>query len=251
MPNSYPERFGMPFASLSGTNNSNNHNNMSSNNNMSDIDETSMDNIPTVQNSSTIGNSSPSETIQMAADKCVLAEAQDIIASLQYDGQDNNELINQDVKTMKQDQDDEAIGDDFDDFEDELAALIDGPFMTEQEIAFNLQAPNIVPHYLSLHYICESGSRILFLSIFWIKKFRCFRLLRYEYTLVHIKRKHKYIFFIMLQPRLSNNIAAQLLGRTICFGIVTIVALDFCIDHYVIVNQFHIQCYCSGETAST
>lgn len=180
LPNTYQDRFSLPFANL-GSNNNNNNN---TNSNVSDIDETSMDNSSTTANH-TLGNLLPSDTIQSSIDKNVLAEAQDIIASLQYDVQNNNELINNNIKAMKQDQDDDAMGDEYDDFGDELAALIDGPFLTEQEIAFNLQPPNIVPHFLNFHYICESGSRILFLSIFWIKKFRCFRLLRYSNDLTN------------------------------------------------------------------
>lgn len=158
----------MQFGSLATNNNSN----------ISDIDETSMDNSSAAVNPSSLNNLLPSDTLQLSIDKHVLAEAQDIIASLQYDGHNNNEVVNNNIRAMKQDQNEEAIGDEYDDFEDELAALIDGPFLTEQEIAFNLQPPNIVPHYWNFHYICESGSRILFLSIFWIKNFRCFRLLR-------------------------------------------------------------------------
>lgn len=175
LPNSYSDRFNVPFGNL-GTN---------SNSNISDVDETSMDNSTTAANLLTMMPSS--DSFQSSIDKNTLIEAQDIIASLQYEGQNNNDTVNNNMKTMKQDQDDEAIGDEYDDFEDELGALIDGPFLTEQEIAFNLQPPNIVPHYLNFHYICESGSRILFLSIFWIKKFRCFRLLRYESFIIIYK----------------------------------------------------------------
>lgn len=142
-----------------------------------------MDNNAPVINSN-LNNVSGSQTdapnlLQSAIDKNILSEAQDIIASLQMEGHNNNELGNNNFKTeVKDDPDGDGAADDYDDFEDELAALMDGPILCEQEIAFNLQPPTIVPHYLNFHYICESGSRILFLSIFWIKKFRCFRLLK-------------------------------------------------------------------------
>lgn len=161
----------MPFGNLAGNNSG-----------LTDIDESSMDN-----NSSTVNtsggnlNSSSSEVpniLQTAIDKNILSEALDIITSLQFDGHNNNDMANNFKSEVKDDPDDEAA-DEIDDFEDELSALMDGPMLNEHEIAFNLQPPTIVPHYLNFHYICESGSRILFLSIFWIKKFRCFRLLRF------------------------------------------------------------------------
>lgn len=158
------------------------------------MDESSMDNnslsinppalsslnVPTTTATATTTTISETPNIlQSAIDKNILAEAQDIIMSLQFEGHYDNELANNNFKTeVKDDPDDDTVADDYDDFEDELASLIDGPILCEQEIAFNLQPPTVVPHYLNFHYICESGSRILFLSIFWIKKFRCFRLLR-------------------------------------------------------------------------
>lgn len=164
----------MPFGNLSANNSS-----------INDMDESSMDNNSSNLNSN-LNNINLPQTdapnlLQSAIDKIILTEAQDIISSLQMEGHNNNELVNDNFKMEVKDDPDgdgDGVADDYDEFEDELAALIDGPILCEQEIAFNLQPPSTVPNYLNFHYICESGSRILFLSIFWIKKFRCFRLLK-------------------------------------------------------------------------
>lgn len=52
------------------------------------------------------------------------------------------------------------------------------PLINEQNIIFNLQLPTIVPSYLSLHYLCESGSRLLFQSVYWFKKINAFKMLK-------------------------------------------------------------------------
>lgn len=54
----------------------------------------------------------------------------------------------------------------------------DGPILQEQHIPFNLQIPGPVPPYLHIHYICESGSRLLVLSIHWAKNIPAFQYLR-------------------------------------------------------------------------
>lgn len=173
--NSYQERFNASLAGLTGSTG-----NLSGNN--FDTDDNSMDNItsvPTQTPNINTNNSQSNDTtnlLQIAIEKNVLAEAQDIISSLQFDGQNNNDF--EDV--IKEDPDAMITApqaDDFDDYEDEMMSIGDR-FLMIDLITFNLQPPTIVPNYLNFHYICECGSRILFLSMFWMKKFQPFRLLR-------------------------------------------------------------------------
>ncbi|VEN55554.1 unnamed protein product [Callosobruchus maculatus] len=56
----------------------------------------------------------------------------------------------------------------------------EGPILQEQHIVFNLQIPGPVPPYLNIHYICESGSRLLFLSVHWAKNIPAFQYLSSE-----------------------------------------------------------------------
>ncbi|CAH1121207.1 unnamed protein product [Ceutorhynchus assimilis] len=53
----------------------------------------------------------------------------------------------------------------------------DGPILQEQHMSFNLQIPGPVPPCLHIHYICESGSRLLVLSIHWAKNIPAFKYL--------------------------------------------------------------------------
>jgi Ligand-binding domain of nuclear hormone receptor len=61
---------------------------------------------------------------------------------------------------------------------DELAEM-EGPIITEQQVAFNLQVPNQIPPYFNNHFICESASRLLFLSVHWARNIPAFQMLRY------------------------------------------------------------------------
>ncbi|GLV39382.1 Hormone-receptor-like in 78 [Carabus blaptoides fortunei] len=54
---------------------------------------------------------------------------------------------------------------------------LDGPLLLEHHMIFNLQTPEPVPPYLNMHYICESGSRLLFLSVHWARSIPAFQLL--------------------------------------------------------------------------
>ncbi|KAI8121954.1 Nuclear hormone receptor HR78 [Lucilia cuprina] len=40
--------------------------------------------------------------------------------------------------------------------------------------SFNLQTPNLVSSYFNVHYVCESGSRIIFLTVVWLRKVQAF-----------------------------------------------------------------------------
>lgn len=57
----------------------------------------------------------------------------------------------------------------------------EGPVLQDQHIAFNLQIPTPVPPCLNIHYICESGSRLLFLSVHWARSIPAFQCLRYAF----------------------------------------------------------------------
>lgn len=138
----------------------------------SEVDDNSLDNMNTNAQPNL-----PNENVllQNVIDKNIIAEAQEIISSLQAEGQNNNEFND----TIKNDPDScISSTDDIDEFEDEMSSFSDGPMLPERDIIFNLQAPAFVPNYLNMHYVCETGSRILLLSLCWFKKFHAFNLLR-------------------------------------------------------------------------
>jgi len=59
------------------------------------------------------------------------------------------------------------------------AVILLGPMLTDTNFVFNLTMPTPMPAYLTVHYICETASRLLFLSIHWARNIPAFQLLRY------------------------------------------------------------------------
>lgn len=102
-------------------------------------------------------NGDLTDAVSMARDKQLISKALDTIARVQL--LDATHFTN---------------------FVDEKCFEFEGPLLQEQHVAFNLQIPGPVPPYLNIHYICESGSRLLFLSIHWAKNIPAFQYLSSE-----------------------------------------------------------------------
>lgn len=111
-------------------------------------DDVSMDSTNT-------GTGELSDALTIARDKQMISKALDTMARVQcLNGNDFSSLAG----------------------EEKLFEL-DGPVLQDQHITFNLQIPGPVPPYLNVHYICESGSRLLFLSVHWARSIPAFQLL--------------------------------------------------------------------------
>ncbi|XP_043569258.1 nuclear receptor subfamily 2 group C member 1-A-like isoform X4 [Chiloscyllium plagiosum] len=54
---------------------------------------------------------------------------------------------------------------------------IEGPLLSDVHVAFKLTMPSPMPEYLNVHYICESASRLLFLSMHWARSIPAFQAL--------------------------------------------------------------------------
>ncbi|XP_028843085.1 nuclear receptor subfamily 2 group C member 2 [Denticeps clupeoides] len=51
---------------------------------------------------------------------------------------------------------------------------VEGPLLTDCHVTFKLTMPSPMPEYLNVHYICESASRLLFLSMHWARSIPAF-----------------------------------------------------------------------------
>lgn len=54
---------------------------------------------------------------------------------------------------------------------------LNGPLLSDSHIPFKLMMPLPVPEYLNVNYICESASRLLFLSMHWARSIPAFQAL--------------------------------------------------------------------------
>ncbi|ELU00770.1 hypothetical protein CAPTEDRAFT_224222 [Capitella teleta] len=74
----------------------------------------------------------------------------------------------------------------------------DGPILSEQNIAFTLTTPSPMPAYLNVHYICESASRLLFLSMHWARAISAFQLLGQDTQIELVRRCWSELFTLGL-----------------------------------------------------
>lgn len=127
--------------------------------------------------------------LQTAADKSTIAKSLELVSQLKFKEPQNDSHCLNFNNNIKNDpelnirNDDDGEDEDYDDgasAQDYYNCNIDEPLLSNQDIAFNLQTPPIVPNYLNYHYVCESGSRLLFLSVYWIKKVPAFKLFNEE-----------------------------------------------------------------------
>lgn len=58
-----------------------------------------------------------------------------------------------------------------------LVMDFEGPLLVEANFHFQLTTPSPMPAYLNVHYICETASRLLFLSMHWARAISAFHLL--------------------------------------------------------------------------
>ncbi|XP_050414613.1 orphan steroid hormone receptor 2 [Patella vulgata] len=54
---------------------------------------------------------------------------------------------------------------------------IDGTVLSEANFQFNLMTPSPMPAYLNVHFVCESASRLLFLSMHWTRSISAFQII--------------------------------------------------------------------------
>ncbi|KAK2832442.1 hypothetical protein Q7C36_015904 [Tachysurus vachellii] len=64
---------------------------------------------------------------------------------------------------------------------------LEGPLLSDMHVPFKLMMPLPVPEFLNLNYICESASRLLFLSMHWARSIPAFQALGPENGITLIK----------------------------------------------------------------
>ncbi|XP_052871075.1 orphan steroid hormone receptor 2-like, partial [Anopheles cruzii] len=111
-----------------------------------------------------------------SVDKTLICSSLEFIQSLEQElnsNLNNNYGIKSELSNGRGD-DDDCHGGGFD-FGD--GGLGGGLVLTENCVPFDIQVPNVLPNYLGVHYVCETGSRVLFATVHWMKKNHLFQLL--------------------------------------------------------------------------
>ncbi|XP_016336209.1 nuclear receptor subfamily 2 group C member 2-like isoform X1 [Sinocyclocheilus anshuiensis] len=83
---------------------------------------------------------------------------------------------------------------------DQISPLIEveGPLLTDTHISFKLTMPSPMPEYLNVHYICESASRLLFLSMHWARSIPAFLALGQECNTALVRAYWNELFILGL-----------------------------------------------------
>ena len=67
---------------------------------------------------------------------------------------------------------------DMSDPDDDVTLDIQGPLVEDHLTTFHLATPSPLPTHLNIHFICETASRLLFLSVHWVRSIPCFAQLK-------------------------------------------------------------------------
>ncbi|XP_045147948.1 nuclear receptor subfamily 2 group C member 1 isoform X3 [Echinops telfairi] len=74
----------------------------------------------------------------------------------------------------------------------------EGPLLSESHVVFRLTMPSPMPEYLNVHYIGESASRLLFLSMHWALSIPSFQALGHENSISLVKAYWNELFTLGL-----------------------------------------------------
>ncbi|XP_071961645.1 orphan steroid hormone receptor 2-like isoform X2 [Antedon mediterranea] len=61
--------------------------------------------------------------------------------------------------------------------DDQPLVDLEGAILNESHMQFKLTTPSPMPQFLNVHYICESASRLLFLSMHWARSIQAFQIM--------------------------------------------------------------------------
>ncbi|XP_060075427.1 orphan steroid hormone receptor 2-like [Ylistrum balloti] len=89
---------------------------------------------------------------------------------------------------------------------DAVVLDIDGPILNGQNFQFMLTTPSPMPAYLNVHYICESASRLLFLSMHWTRSIPAFQILSQDIQTILVKSCWSELFTLGL-AQCANNMS--------------------------------------------
>ncbi|KAL1129814.1 hypothetical protein AAG570_012758 [Ranatra chinensis] len=124
---------------------------------------------------------------QNANDVCDAEDSSDsdIVESV-YSIQDSKVIINSALDTVNKMGINGNYGNS--DEEEQETLHFEGRLLEDNSVPFHVQGPSPMPAYPDVHYIYESASRLLFLSVHWIRNFSAFQLFSTETQISMVRR---------------------------------------------------------------
>ncbi|KAL5289911.1 NR2C2 family protein [Megaselia abdita] len=143
-----------------------------------------------------ISNSTTSAAslIQSSIDKNIITKSLEILTNIQrnYNGSsspNNNHEASGHSNIKEEVNSDEHSAVDFENNIHFNEQFLQENLLNEETVGFILQAPALVTSYLNAHYVCETGSRLLFLTVYWLNKIPAFTNLN-EFIQEHLLKTH-------------------------------------------------------------
>lgn len=94
---------------------------------------------------------------------------------------------------------------------DEEMFDMEGALLADNIIHFKLATPSPMPSHLNVHFICETASRLLFLSVHWVRSIPAFSMLNYDTQVALVRNAWSDIFVLgMAQCSRSMNLSSIL-----------------------------------------
>jgi len=165
-----------------------------------DNDDTSTDNGSS--NGDPGGNSGSgvdASTMLAAREKSLISHAMDTLTRRVAENNsagNGNGMNNMDSTSSESDQD-------MTDFDMET-----GPIVDESLVPFKLATPTPLPSHLNIHFICETASRLLFLSVHWVRSIPAFSQLNYDSQVALVRNSWSDLFILgMAQCSSTMNLS--------------------------------------------
>jgi len=92
--------------------------------------------------------------------------------------------------------------------DEEMVTLSGAPVLEAHLVPFKLATPSPHPSHLNIHYICETASRLLFLSVHWVRSIPVFSQLNYDTQVALVRNAWSDLFILgMAQCSASMNLS--------------------------------------------
>lgn len=154
-------------------------------------DDTSTDNGSSNGDPGGIGSSMDASTMLAAREKSLISNAMETL-NKRVAEYGNNDL------TMG-----EEISESDEDMTDLEATVVQDSFLS-----FKLATPTPLPAHLNIHFICETASRLLFLSVHWVRSVPVFSQLSYDTQVALVRNSWSDLFILgMAQCAASMNLS--------------------------------------------
>ena len=121
-----------------------------------DTDDTSTDNGSSNGDNMGIGSSMDASTMLAAREKSLISHAMETL---------NKRVAEYDSGNVSES-------------DEEMTDLPEGQVVQDGFLSFKLATPTPLPTHLNIHFICETASRLLFLSVHWVRSVPVFSQLR-------------------------------------------------------------------------